>query len=395
MTHVVDFTDVVDCAKALIQCPSVSPDDAGCQKIIAQWLASSGFTIQFMPFFDVTNLWAYHKPHQEQPMLVFAGHTDVVPPGNEKDWRHNPFTPHIEKNMLYGRGASDMKGGLAAMLVAAKRFVAIHPHYAGNIGFLITSDEEAVAQHGTKAVIKHLMEQNTSIGAVVIGEPSSSSHAGDTVRHGRRGSMTFTMRIEGIQGHVAYPHLARNPLHDAGRLINALSQYQWDTGTDDFPPSSLQIVNISGGGQATNVIPAHAEIVCNIRFSPMHTAESLLATMQQMIAQVHSVDGASLSKYVTLQHSVSGLPFFTSQQSPIAQAVKAAATSVCGKPPVFSTSGGTSDGRFIAPYGIDVVEVGASNATAHKVNECVSCDDLYKLVDIYQQIAERFFAVST
>lgn len=379
------MTDLLTLSKALIACPSISPDDAGCQAIVTDLLTTYGFTVRALPFADVDNLWAYKKGAAEGKTLVFAGHTDVVPPGDVQAWRANPFMPYEQNGFLYGRGAADMKGALAAMLIAGCQFTCNRKEYAGRVAFLLTSDEEALAENGTKAVMQQLIGEKTAIDAVIIGEPSSDRHLGDTLRHGRRGSITFTLTVKGVQGHVAYPHLADNPIHKIGTLINLLQQYKWDQGTADFPPTSLQIVRVEAGGGATNVIPETATLVCNLRFSTLHTPQSITETIHTLLKK------AGVATYTYVKSRISGLPFLTATTSNLVHITQQAVIDVCGKTPQLSTGGGTSDGRFISPYGIDVVELGVRNKTAHKVDECVAIADLHNLVTIYTKLLQRFF----
>lgn len=367
----------VELAKQLIAIASITPTDGGCQQLMASHLQKLGFKIESMPFADVSNLWAVRG--ETGPLFVFAGHTDVVPPGNAADWASAPFVPEVRDGYLYGRGAADMKGSLAAMLVATANYLADHSP-AGRIGFLITSDEEGSAINGTRKVIAELQSRGEQIDYCLVGEPSSDQHTGDVIKIGRRGSLSARIRVQGIQGHVAYPQLARNPIHKALPALSDLIAETWDQGNAAFPATSLQISNIQAGTGANNVIPETLSADFNLRFS----TELDAATIQQ---RVHAI----LDKHALDYHidwHLSGEPFLTSSGELI-KAVTESIQAITGKPPLASTAGGTSDGRFIAPTGAEVVELGPCNATIHKINECVRVSDLDRLTEIYEQILER------
>lgn len=372
------MSPVLSLAMDLISRMSITPKDEGCQQLLAQRLAVEGFDIRHMPIKDVSNLWARHG--KGSPLLVFAGHTDVVPTGPVTDWESDPFEPTIRDGHLYGRGAADMKGSLAAMVVAAERFVVKHPNHRGSLAFLMTSDEEGDAYYGTDAVVKQLTAEGESIDWAVIGEPSSSHSLGDTIKVGRRGSLLGRLRIKGIQGHVAYPDLAKNPVHLAAPAILALSVEHWDDGNDGFPPTSFQISNFQSGTGASNVIPGEANVMFSFRFSTEVTAEILEARVRELLDR-HQLD------YV-LDCELKGVPFLTEKGSLI-RAVEDAVTSVSGSKPVLSTAGGTSDGRFIAPTGAQVVELGPLNRSIHQSNENVNVESLDGLAAMYEAIMEN------
>ncbi|MCQ8876950.1 succinyl-diaminopimelate desuccinylase [Pseudoalteromonas shioyasakiensis] len=369
---------VIELAQALIQRRSVTPEDADCQAMMNERLAALGFNIESMFFTDTLNTWA--RKGQQSPHFCFAGHTDVVPTGPEKNWQHPPFSGLIHDGMLHGRGAADMKGSLAAMIVATERFVDKHPDHKGSISFLITSDEEGPFINGTTKVIDTLEQRGEKIDMCLVGEPSSRNELGDVVKNGRRGSLTGFLTVKGVQGHVAYPHLAKNPIHIAAPALTELSQTQWDNGNEFFPATSFQISNINGGTGAGNVIPGELEIQFNFRFSTEVTHEQL----QQRV-------NAILKHYdfeYELSWIVNGQPFIT-EGGPLIDATVAAIKSVTGRDTALETSGGTSDGRFIAQTGAKVIELGPRNDTIHKVNECVSTDDLVALCEVYEQILEQ------
>ncbi|RUO35189.1 succinyl-diaminopimelate desuccinylase [Aliidiomarina sanyensis] len=365
-------------ARDLIARPSVTPEDAGCQTLMAERLKALGFEIESLVFEDTTNMWA--RRNQSGPVFCFAGHTDVVPPGDLTDWDTDPFIPTDIDGVLYGRGAADMKGSLAAMIVATERFVTAYPDHAGSIAFLITSDEEGPFINGTVRVIETLEARNEKITWCVVGEPSSTAYCGDVVKYGRRGSLTGFLTVEGVQGHVAYPHLARNPVHLAAPALAELAAETWDHGNAAFPPTSFQIVDIKAGTGATNVVPGRMRVTFNLRFSTESTAEGL----QQRIIDI--LDRHELT--YGLDWIVNGQPFLT-EQGPLVEATKYAVRDVIGKTPELSTAGGTSDGRFIAPTGAQVLELGPVNASIHKVNEHVSHSDLIHLTDMYERILIR------
>jgi len=371
----------LELARDLIARPSVTPDDRGCQQLIGERLAALGFRLEFMNFGEVTNLWA--RRGSEGPLLAFAGHTDVVPTGPESAWTSPPFRPEIRDGMLYGRGAADMKGSIAAMVTACERFLAAHPDHRGSLAFLITSDEEGIATDGTVKVIETLEARNEKIDWCLVGEPSSVRQAGDVVKNGRRGSLSGTLRVRGVQGHVAYPHLADNPVHRALPALAELAATVWDEGNAFFPPTTFQISNIHAGTGATNVIPGMLEVLFNFRYS----TESSEAGLKQ---RVHALlDGYGLDYRLDWFHS--GAPFLT-PAGELVEAVRAAVRQVTGLETELSTGGGTSDGRFIAPTGAQVVELGPVNATIHKVDECVAVDELERLTQMYEGVLRHLLA---
>jgi len=370
----------VDLAQQLIRRPSLSPDDAGCQEIMIARLEAIGFHVEPMHFGDTLNFWATRG---EGKTLAFAGHTDVVPTGEHNLWDPGPFEPTLRDGMLYGRGAADMKGSLAAMVVAAERFVAATPHHKGRLAFLITSDEEASAVNGTVKVVNALMERNERLDYCLVGEPSSTTRVGDIVKNGRRGSMTANLHVHGVQGHVAYPHLADNPVHRAMPALNELVATLWDNGNEFFPPTSMQIANINAGTGSNNVIPGELYVQFNFRFSTELTDEII----KQRVAAL--LDSHNLQ--YTLNWVVSGQPFLTSRGA-LVEAVVNAVRHYTEMTPELQTTGGTSDGRFIALMGAQVVELGPVNATIHKINECVHAADLQVLSRMYQRIMEQLVA---
>lgn len=372
----------LDLARDLLARPSVTPDDAGCQQVMAERLAALGFKNESMVFADTTNLWS--RRGTEGPVFCFAGHTDVVPTGPLDQWDSNPFTPTTRDGYLYARGAADMKGSLAAMVVATERFIADHPEHLGSIAFLITSDEEGPFINGTPKVVETLEARDEKITWCIVGEPSSTTTLGDVVKNGRRGSLTGHLTVKGIQGHVAYPHLARNPVHEAAPALAELAQTTWDNGNDSFPPTSFQIANINAGTGAANVIPGQLQVMFNFRFSTEVTADELKRRVNDLLQQ-HQLD-------YDIRWTLNGEPFLT-QSGELVTATEAAITDVMGKPPELSTAGGTSDGRFIAPTGAQVIELGPVNATIHKVNECVKEQDLELLTTVYQRILERMLCL--
>lgn len=368
----------IQLAKDLIARPSVTPEDAGCQKLMATRLEKLGFNIESMFFVDTLNMWA--RKGTEEPVFCFAGHTDVVPTGDPDNWDNPPFEPLVKDGILYGRGAADMKGSLAAMVVATENFIAKHPAHKGSIAYLITSDEEGPFINGTTRVIDTLEARNEKITWCIVGEPSSTNYCGDIVKNGRRGSLTGDLRVKGVQGHVAYPHLADNPVHNAAHAIAELTGIKWDEGNDYFPPTSFQISNINGGTGAGNVIPGELDVMFNFRYSTEVTADQLVETIETLFNK-HKLN-------YDLDWTYNGLPFLTDTGTFI-EAVNSAVESVTGKLPELSTSGGTSDGRFIAPTGAQVIELGPCNATIHKVNESVSVKDLEDLTLMYERILEN------
>jgi len=368
-------SETISLAKDLISRQSVTPEDAGCQEVMIERLSALGFNIERMRFDDVDNFWA--RRGDAEPVLAFAGHTDVVPTGPLEEWHTDPFEPVIKDGLLYGRGAADMKGSLAAMITAIESFIAEHSDHKGSIALLITSDEEGPSINGTVKVIEALEQRGEKITYTLVGEPSSTTEVGDIIKNGRRGSINGVLHIHGTQGHVAYPHLANNPVHLAGPVITALANEHWDDGNDHFPPTSFQISNIHSGTGATNVIPGDIDITFNFRFSTELTPDVIKERVTAMVAS-HDVD-------FDIDWNLSGMPFLTADGQLVSAASDAIKT-VTGRETTLSTSGGTSDGRFIAPTGSEVVELGPLNATIHKVNECVSCDDLDTLSAIYTQM---------
>ncbi len=369
------MSDSLNLLKELISLDSVTPDDKGCQQLLVDQLKPLGFKAEAMPFAEVENIWL--RKGSDAPLFCFAGHTDVVPVGSLSHWDSDPFIPSVRNGMLYGRGTADMKGGIAAFTVATIRFIKQYPDHKGSIAFLITSDEEGPAVNGTVKVIETLEARNEKIDWCLVGEPSSTSNVGDTVKNGRRGSLGCQLTIIGKQGHVAYPHLANNPIHLATVMLAELTAMQWDQGNDFFPPTTFQISNFNSGTGASNVIPATAEIVFNFRFSTEITVNQLKQKVEDLLRQ-HQLE-------YEIEWNLSGLPFLTAEGNLVAAAVKAI-QKVTGIKTELSTSGGTSDGRFIAPTGAQVLELGPVNATIHQVNECVSIDDINTLEEIYFQM---------
>ncbi|MFG0730551.1 succinyl-diaminopimelate desuccinylase [Photobacterium damselae] len=372
---------VISLAKDLLSRRSVTPEDAGCQDVMIERLHQLGFCIETMVFDDTTNLWA--RRGTQAPLFVFAGHTDVVPSGPIEQWHTPPFEPTIKDGMLYGRGAADMKGSLACIIVAIERFIAENPDHQGSIGLLITSDEEGPFINGTTRVVDTLEARNEKIDLCIVGEPSSTLVVGDVVKNGRRGSITGDLTVKGIQGHVAYPHLADNPVHRALPALAELAAKTWDNGNDYFPPTSFQIPNINAGTGASNVVPGECQVQFNFRFSTELTDEAIKAQVHEILDQ-HQLD-------YHLNWTLSGHPFLT-EKGTLVDAVVAAIEEVAHITPELSTSGGTSDGRFIARTGAQVIELGPVNATIHKVNECVKIEDLELLTDMYQKVLEKTLA---
>lgn len=371
---------VLDLAMDLIRRRSVTPEDAGCQHTLGERLEQVGFTVQHLRFGEVDNLWATHG--QGGPLLVFLGHTDVVPTGPVEDWHSDPFEPAIRDGMLYGRGAADMKGSVAAMAIALEQFVRQHPDHPGRVGFLMTSDEEGPTNlDGVRRVAEHFRHSGETIDWCVVGEPSSKTRLGDLIRVGRRGSLSGTLTVHGVQGHVAYPEKARNPIHALAPALAELAAERWDEGNDDFPPTSFQVSNIHAGTGATNVIPGELQALFNFRFSTASRAEDLKARAQAILDR-HGVN-------YDLAWNLSGEPFLSTAGGQLRETVVDVCRELCGVEPEQSTGGGTSDGRFIAPLGAEVVELGPVNATIHKIDECVAVEDLEKLPALYLAICER------
>lgn len=371
---------VIELAQQLIKRPSLSPNDEGCQQLMIDRLQAIGFTVEAMDFEDTQNFWAWRGEGQT---LAFAGHTDVVPTGDEKRWDNPPFEPAIRDGMLYGRGAADMKGSLAAMVVAAERFVAANPNHQGRLAFLITSDEEASATHGTVKVVETLMARNERLDYCLVGEPSSTERVGDVVKNGRRGSITANLHIHGVQGHVAYPHLADNPVHRTMPALNELVAIEWDRGNEFFPPTSMQIANVQAGTGSNNVIPGDLYVQFNFRFSTELTDAMIKQRVEELLER-HQLN-------YSIEWRLSGQPFLTSRGA-LVDAVVNAVEHYSELTPQLLTTGGTSDGRFIAQMGAQVVELGPVNATIHKVNECVNAADLQLLSRMYQRIMEQLVA---
>lgn len=373
------MSDVFDLTCDLIRRRSVTPEDAGCLPLITARLEKQGFRIENLRYGDVDNLWAVHG--EGGPLLIFLGHTDVVPPGPETDWQSPPFEPTVRDGYLYGRGAADMKGSVAAMVVALEAFVIAQPGHAGRVGLLLTSDEEGVALHGVREVVEHFRAAGETIDWCVVGEPSAKAKLGDLIRVGRRGSLSGTLTVRGVQGHVAYPEKALNPIHAAAPALAELTAQVWDQGNADFPPTSFQISNLNAGTGANNVIPGTLTALFNFRFSTASRAEDLRERVETVLGK-HGLDWH-------IDWHLSGEPFLTPPGGRVRDVVVSVCRDLCGVEPEQSTGGGTSDGRFIAPLGAEVVELGPVNATIHKVDECVAVADLDRLPGLYQAICER------
>lgn len=373
-----NHSDTLEFSLQLLRQPSVTPIDHNCQNMMAERLAKIGFHIEPMRFEDVDNLWA--RRGTTSPVFCFAGHTDVVPTGNLEAWNSDPFAPEIRDGKLYGRGSADMKTALAAMVVASERFVSKHPDHKGSIAFLITSDEEGPSINGTVKVVETLEARNEKMTWCLVGEPSSTAQLGDIIKNGRRGSLNGVLTVKGKQGHVAYPHLAINPIHTASKAIAELCDTVWDQGNEYFPATSFQISNIQAGTGATNVVPGSMKVTFNFRYSTEVTADELKTRVLELLDR-HGVD-------YEIEWTLSGLPFLT----PVGELVNAAKTAiknVTGVDAELSTSGGTSDGRFIAPTGTQVLELGVLNATIHQIDEHVNVADLEPLAEIYEQILQQ------
>ncbi len=371
-------SETIKLACDLIKLKSVTPEDAGCQKLMINRLESSGFKIQNLPYGNVKNFWAVHG--DVGPTLCFAGHTDVVPAGDENFWSHPPFQPTLDEDFLYGRGAADMKGSLAAMITATERFISAYPEHKGRVAFLITSDEEGAALNGTVKTVEYLKSQNEIPEWCLIGEPSSSVITGDIIKNGRRGSLNGELIVKGIQGHVAYPQIADNPIHKISPALDDLAKEHWDYGNSFFPATTFQISNINAGTGATNVIPGEAKVVFNFRFSTEITEDEIKNRTEKILQKNH-ID-------YEIKWILSGKPFITGEGELI-NAAKESIFEVAGLKTKLSTAGGTSDGRFIAPYGSQVLELGPVNATIHKVDECVNIKELDCLSDIYERVLEK------
>ncbi len=368
---------VIDLLCRLVRRPSVTPDDAGCQSMLVDRLTRLGFECETLQYNDVTNLWA--RRGNAAPVLCFAGHTDVVPPGDEAEWKSNPFEPTFVGDTLYGRGSADMKSGLAAMIVALENFLARHADHDGSLALLITSDEEGRARDGTLKVMEELQRRDEHIDWCVLGEPSSERELGDIVRIGRRGSLSGMLTVRGVQGHVAYPQLADNPIRRFAPVLAELHQIDWDNGNEFFPPTSFQVVDVRAGIGAPNVTPGELSARFNFRYSTEWTHESLTEKVESVFAQ-HNID-------YELKWHLSGEPFLT-QPGKLIDMVTRAVVEKTGSAPELSTGGGTSDGRFISPAGVDVVELGPVNASIHKIDEHVSVSDVIALTQMYQRIME-------
>jgi succinyl-diaminopimelate desuccinylase len=372
------LSSVLDLTSELIRRASVTPDDAGCQALIAQRLARSGFAIEHLRYGEVDNLWATHG--DGGPVLMFLGHTDVVPSGPLAAWTSPPFEPAVRGGRLYGRGAADMKSGVAAMTIALEQFVGGHPAHRGTLALLLTSDEEGAAKDGVRRVAEEFRRRDQRIDWCVVGEPSSNERLGDLIRVGRRGSLTGRLRVRGTQGHVAYPDRARNPIHALAPALTELAATNWDAGDDAFPPTSFQVSNLNAGTGADNVIPGELHAVFNFRYGTASTAASLRERVETILRR-HGVDSE-------IDWWVSGEPFLT-REGPLRKATVDAIGEHCGITPATSTGGGTSDGRFIAPLGAEVVELGPVNASIHKIDEAIALDELERLPALYASICAR------
>jgi len=375
------MSNTLELAKSLISKPSITPDDLGCQAIMIDRLKKIGFEIHPLKFGDVDNFWAVHG--DSGPLFAFAGHTDVVPAGDENAWNTKPFEPTIKDGYLYGRGAADMKGGLASMVTATEKFIKENPNHKGRIAFLITSDEEGVAVNGTVKVMDYLKANEQKIDYCLLGEPSSTSSTGDVIKNGRRGSLNGVLKINGKQGHVAYPHLAKNPIHLVSPALDDLCNQEWDNGNDYFPATSFQISNMHSGDGVTNVIPGDAQVKFNFRYSTETNKENLQKKVHEIL-DLHNLD-------YSIEWSHSGYPFLTPKGELVSACVEAIKRTK-GIETELSTSGGTSDGRFIAQEGTQVVELGPVNATIHQINESVLVQDLDDLSEIYYQVLRNIFS---
>ena len=372
------MSEVLALTCQLIARASITPDDAGCQALIAERLRSSGFDCEHLRFGEVDNLWATHGTGA--PVLVLLGHTDVVPPGPREDWRSDPFVPEVRDGLLYGRGAADMKGSVAAFVVALEQFAAAHPQHAGTVALLLTSDEEGDAIDGVRKVAETFRQRGQGIDWCITGEPSSKTRLGDLMRVGRRGSLSARLTVRGVQGHVAYPQNARNPIHQALPALAELAQRHWDDGYQSFPPTSLQITDTHAGNGANNVIPGALDVLFNLRYNPHWNADALQAECEAVL-QRHALD-------YSLQWHRSGEPFYT-PAGPLRSAARAVLSEQCGAAPEESTGGGTSDARFIAPLGAQCVEIGPVNASIHQVDEHVRVADLEALPGLYLRLLQQ------
>ena len=375
------MSEVLELACELISRASVTPDDAGCQALLGARLARAGFAIESLRFGQVDNLWASHG--SGAPVLVLLGHTDVVPPGPTRAWASDPFVPVVRDGVLYGRGAADMKGSVAAFVVAAERFVAAHPDHPGTLALLLTSDEEGDAIDGVRKVAATFRERGQRIDWCITGEPSSTARLGDLLRVGRRGSLSGTLVVKGVQGHVAYPHKARNPIHQAAPALAELVARQWDAGYDSFPPTSLQVSNIHAGTGANNVIPGELQVLFNLRYNPHWDAPRLEREITALLDR-HGLE-------YELRWHRSGEPFHT-PEGRLRAVAREVLAGFSGAPPEESTGGGTSDARFIAPLGAQCIEIGPVNASIHQVDEHVSVADLEALPDLYLRLVERLLS---
>jgi succinyl-diaminopimelate desuccinylase len=369
------MSDTLELTKDLISRPSLTPEDSGCQTLIAERLSKIGFEIEHLRFGETDNLWA--RRGTDGPLFTFAGHTDVVPTGPEENWKYPPFEPTIENGILYGRGTADMKSSIACMLTACERFIENNPEHTGSIAFLITSDEEGPAHDGTVKVIETLEARNEKIDWCLVGEPTSTNKVCDVIKNGRRGSLGCTLKVKGKQGHVAYPHLAKNPIHEFAPVLKILAETEWDQGNEFFPPTTFQVSNIHSGTGVTNVIPGECEVIFNFRFSTAITDSQIRERVEALLNE-HNVE-------YDIDWALSGQAFLT-ERGDLVNATHQAIKDTCGINSELSTAGGTSDGRFIAPTGAQVVELGPLNATIHQVNECVAVADLETLSDVYEKI---------
>lgn len=370
----------VELSQTLIKRNTVTPDDAGCQSLIAERLTPYGFVAEHINQNGVQNLWL--RRGNKRPLLCFAGHTDVVPTGPVDDWQRPPFSGAIEKGILHGRGAADMKTGVAAMVVAAEEFIVKHPEFDGSLALLLTSDEEGPAKDGTVAVIDVLERRGEKIDFCIVGEPSSTHQVGDVIKNGRRGSLSADLHVFGIQGHVAYPHLADNPIHKASAFLAEICTHHWDDGNSFFPPTTFQISNIQAGTGATNVVPGEIKIQFNFRFGTASTVDALKQSVETLLLK-HALN-------YSINWNCNGQPFITEPGS-LTDAASQAIIEICQIKTELSTSGGTSDGRFIAPTGAQVIELGVTNATIHKVDEQIACDEIETCHNLYKRILEILF----